>query len=62
MEHSRGQLGYSKAEKIKDAAKNTFGIKIAQSAFKFQLKQLIDKVLFIVFAIMRDNKDYEPVS
>jgi len=46
-EHSRGQLGYAKAEKIKDAAQNTFGIKIAQSAFKFQLKQLIDQVLFI---------------
>ena len=46
-EHSRGQLGYAKAETIKDAAKNTFGIKIAQSAFKFQIKQLIDQVLFI---------------
>ena len=46
-EHRRGQLGYAKAEKIKDAAQNTFGIKIAQSAFKFQLKQLIDQVLFI---------------
>lgn len=45
--HSRGQLGYAKAEKIKDAAQNTFGIKIAQNAFKFQLKQLIDQVLFI---------------
>ncbi|WP_242951442.1 IS110 family transposase [Clostridium kluyveri] len=45
--HSRGQLGYAKAEKIKDAAQNTFGIKIAQSAFKFQPKQLIDQVLFI---------------
>lgn len=45
--HSRGQLGHAKAEKIKEAAQNTFGIKIAQSAFKFQLKQLIDQVLFI---------------
>lgn len=46
-EHSRGQLGFNKAEKIKDAAENSFGIKVAQNAFKFQLKQLIDQVLFI---------------
>lgn len=44
---SRGQLGYTKAEKIQEVAKNTFGIKIAQDAFKFQLKQLIDQVLFL---------------
>ncbi|MBB6716822.1 IS110 family transposase [Clostridium gasigenes] len=46
-EHSRGQLGISKAEKIKDAAENSFGIKIAHDAFKFQLKQLIEQVVFI---------------
>lgn len=46
-EHSRGQLGFAKAEKIKAAAENSFGIKVAQSAFKFQLKQLIDQILFI---------------
>ena len=46
-EHSRGQLGLNKAEEIHDAAKNTFGVKFAQNAFKFQLKQLIDQVLFI---------------
>ncbi|SHJ43251.1 Transposase [Clostridium cavendishii DSM 21758] len=46
-EHSRGQLGLAKAEKIQNAAKNTFGIKFAQNAFKFQLKQLINQVLFI---------------
>ena len=45
--NSRGQLGLNKAEQIQDAAKNTFGIKIAQDAFKFQLKQLIDQVLFL---------------
>ena len=46
-EHSRGQLGLAKAEKIQEAAQNTFGIKFAQDAFKFQLKQLIKQVLFI---------------
>jgi transposase len=48
---SRGQLGYDKAEKIHEAAKNTFGIKIAQDAFKFQLKQLIDQVVFLEIQI-----------
>ena len=46
-EYSRGQLGLAKAEKIQEAAKNTFGIKFAQDAFKFQLKQLIKQILFI---------------
>ncbi|AGX44615.1 IS110 family transposase [Clostridium saccharobutylicum] len=58
-EHSRGQLGYVKAEKIKDAAQNTFGIKIAQNAFKFQLKQLIDQVLFIENQIKSLDKEIE---
>ena len=44
---SRGQLGYNKAEKIKNAAESTFGIKIAVDAFKFQLKQLMEQILFI---------------
>ncbi|UZQ51673.1 IS110 family transposase [Clostridium kluyveri] len=57
--HSRGQLGYAKAEKIKDAAQNTFGIKIAQSAFKFQLKQLIDQVLFIENQIKSLDEEIE---
>lgn len=57
--HSRGQLGYAKAEKIKDAAQNTFGIKIAQNAFKFQLKQLIDQVLFIENQIQSLDEEIE---
>ncbi|UZQ51246.1 IS110 family transposase [Clostridium kluyveri] len=57
--HSCGQLGYAKAEKIKDAAQNTFGIKIAQSAFKFQLKQLIDQVLFIENQIKSLDEEIE---
>lgn len=58
-EHSRGQLGFDKAEKIKDAAKNSFGIKVAQSAFKFQLKQLIDQVLFIENQIKSLDEEIE---
>jgi transposase len=44
---SRGQLGYSKAEQIKDAAANSFGIKIALDTFSFQIKQLIEQIKFI---------------
>ncbi len=58
-EHSRGQLGFSKAEKIKDAAENSFGIKVAQNAFKFQLKQLIDQVLFIEEQIKALDEEIE---
>lgn len=57
--HSRGQLGYAKAEKIKDAAQNTFGIKIGQNAFKFQLKQLIHQVLFIEKQIKSLDEEIE---
>lgn len=44
---SRGQLGYFKAEQIKDAAANSFGIKIALNTFSFQIKQLIEQIKFI---------------
>lgn len=58
-EHSRGQLGFAKAEKIQEAAQNTFGIKFAQNAFKFQLKQLIKQVLFIEDQIKDLDKEIE---
>lgn len=58
-EHSRGQLGFAKAEKIQQAAQNTFGIKFAQDAFKFQLKQLIKQVLFIEDQIKELDSEIE---
>lgn len=39
---SHNRLTRAKAISIKEAAADTFGIKIAQDAFSFQLKQLID--------------------
>lgn len=44
---SRGRLGFSKAEKIKDVAANSFGVKLALDTFSFQIKQLIDQIKFI---------------
>ena len=44
---SRNRLTKAKAISIKEAAADTFGIKIAQDAFSFQLKQLIDRMNFL---------------
>ena len=43
---SHNRLTRAKAISIKEAAADTFGIKIAQDAFSFQLKQLIDRMNF----------------
>ena len=44
---SHNRLTIAKAISIKEAAADTFGIKIAQDAFSFQLKQLIDRMNFL---------------
>ena len=44
---SHNRLTRAKAISIKDAAADTFGIKIAQDAFSFPLKQLIDRMNFL---------------
>ena len=43
---SHNRLTKAKAISIKEAAADTFGIKIAQDTFSFQLKQLIDRMNF----------------
>lgn len=44
---SRGRLGKEKAEQIKSAAKNTFGVAFAKDAFAFQIKQLMQQIVFL---------------
>lgn len=44
---SHNRLTRAKAISIKEAAADTFGIKIAQDAFSFHLKQLIDRMNFL---------------
>jgi len=44
---SRGRFGKEKAQQIKDAASNSFGITIATDAFAFQLRQLLDQIFYI---------------
>ena len=47
QDKSHNRLTKAKAISIKEAAADTFGIKIAQDAFSFQLKQLIDRMNFL---------------
>ncbi len=60
---SHNRLTRAKAISIKEAAADTFGIKIAQDAFSFQLKQLIDRMNFldkqIEALVLRFMKYYE---
>ena len=44
---SHNKLTMKKTISIREAAADTFGIKIAQDAFSFQLKQLIDRMNFL---------------
>ncbi len=44
---SRGRLGKEKAEELKAVAKNTFGIAFAKNAFSFQIKQLMEQIVFL---------------
>lgn len=44
---SHGRFGKEKAEELKAAAKNTFGVAFAKDAFAFQIKQLMQQVVFL---------------
>lgn len=44
---SRGRLGREKAEQMKAAAANSFGVGFAKDAFSFQIRQLIEQLEFL---------------
>ena len=44
---SKGHFGESKAKELKSIAKNTFGVSFAKDAFSFQIKQLMEQLVFI---------------
>lgn len=44
---SHGRFGKEKAEELKAAAKDTFGVAFAKDAFAFQIKQLMQQVVFL---------------
>lgn len=43
---SHGRFGKEKAEELKAAAKDTFGVAFAKDAFAFQIKQLMQQIVF----------------
>lgn len=43
---SRGRLGLAKVHQLKEAARNSCGIKLASDAFTFQIQMLIDQIEF----------------
>lgn len=44
---SHGRYGRTKAEEIQDAAKNSFGVKFSTDAFSFQIRQMLEQIIFI---------------
>lgn len=44
---SKGRLGEEKARELKDAAAGSFGVSFAKDAFSFQIRQLIEQILFL---------------
>lgn len=44
---SHGRFGKEKAEQLKTAAKETFGVVFAKDAFSFQIKQLMEQIVFL---------------
>lgn len=44
---SHGRFGKDKAEQLKTAAKNTFGITFAKEAFSFQIRQIMAQIIFL---------------
>lgn len=46
-ETSNGRFGLNKAENLKSVAENSFGVSFAKDAFSFQIKQLMEQIIFI---------------
>ncbi len=44
---SHGRFGKEKAQELKAAAKGTFGVAFAKDAFSFQIKQLMEQIVFL---------------
>lgn len=44
---SKGRFGEDKAEHLKTIAATSFGVKYAQDAFSFQIRQLIEQLMFL---------------
>lgn len=58
---SRGRFGKEKVLEIKDIAKNSFGIKFMKDATSFEIKQLVNQIIFIEGQIDDLQKQIEPL-
>ncbi len=56
---SKGRLGSDKANEIKSAANESFGIKLALDSFSFEIKQLIEQIKFIEKQIVELEKQIQ---
>ena len=56
---SKGRLGSDKANEIKSAAHESFGIKLALDSFSFEIKQLIEQIKFIEKQIIELEKQIQ---
>ncbi len=45
--NSRGRMGTKEAKELKELAKNTFGFKFTNNACAFEIKQLINQIIFL---------------
>lgn len=54
---SRNRVGLVKAESLKTAASNSFGIRFAQDAFTFQLRSMIEQLNFLETQIKQTEEE-----
>jgi len=47
QKYSRGRFGKTKATELKAVAKGSFGVSFAKDAFSFQIKQLMEQLVFV---------------
>ena len=44
---SRGRFGEEKAKQFKSVAEGSFGVSFAKDAFSFQIRQLLEQIIFL---------------
>lgn len=60
-ELSRNQIKPEKADQLKQAASNSFGVKFAQEAFTFQLRSMIEQLKFIESQVKETEKEIKHI-
>lgn len=57
QEASRNRLGHHKADALKQAAAQSFGIRFAQDAFIFQLRSMVEQLNYIELQIKQTDEE-----